>query len=60
MKNFLVLFLLFLGGTMVSQPLSFNAYYDVYIQGYKSNDLAKMKEGSENLMINYSDEFGGY
>lgn len=60
MKNFLVLFLLVLGGTMVSQPLSFDAYYDVYIQGYKSSDLAKMKEGSENLMINYSDEFAGY
>lgn len=45
---------------MVSQPLSFNDYYNVYIQGYTSSDLAKMKEGSENLMINYSDEFAGY
>jgi CHAT domain-containing protein len=39
---------------------AFNDYYNQYIDGYNTNDLVKMKKGSENLMTHFSDEFAGF
>ncbi|MBC8883306.1 hypothetical protein H9X57_07390 [Flavobacterium piscinae] len=60
MKSILTFFFVCVGVFSFAQSKSFNDYYNLYIEGYKSNDLVKMKEGSEGLMINFSDEFAGY
>ena len=60
MKKLLVLFFVCVSVFSFAQSKSFNDYYNQYIEGYKSNDLSKMKEGSEGLMVNFSDEFAGY
>lgn len=60
MKSILTFFFVCVGVFSFAQTKSFNDYYNRYIEGYKSNDLVKMKEGSEGLMINFSDEFAGY
>ncbi len=54
-----MLFVLF--GVLKSwaQP-DFNTYYNQYISGYDTKDLAKMKAGSEGLMTYFSDEFAGF
>ncbi|MCX7548730.1 CHAT domain-containing protein [Xanthomarina sp. F1114] len=39
---------------------TFNDYYNHYIEGYDTKDLAKMKKGSEDLMTHFSDEFAGF
>lgn len=60
MKNLLALLFVLVSVFSFAQSKSFNDYYNQYIEGYKSNDLSKMKEGSEGLMVNFSDEFAGY
>lgn len=60
MKNTLTTLLILIGITVFAQSKNFNEYYNLYMEGYKSNDLIKMKEGSEGLMIHFSDEFAGY
>jgi len=60
MKNLFVLFFVLGSVFCFSQSNGFNDYYNNYLEGYTSNDLSKMKENSEKLMINFSDEFAGY
>ncbi|MEZ4852784.1 CHAT domain-containing protein [Flavobacterium sp.] len=43
-----------------AQPNSFNDYYGLYMQGYNTKNLDKMKEGSKLLTIHFPDEFAGY
>lgn len=50
----------FFWSLVVSAQNDFNAFYNTYLEGYKSNDLSKMKSGSEGLMVNFSDEFAGF
>ena len=60
MKKLFLLFFVLGCVFCFAQSKGFNDYYNNYLEGYKSNDLAKMKENSEELMINFSDEFAGY
>ena len=57
--KFSFLFIVFGCASGYSQA-NFDSYYNLYLDGYKTNDLAKMKSGSESLMINFSDEFAGF
>jgi CHAT domain-containing protein len=61
MKNKLTLLLLFwLVTYQFTAQNTYNDYYNQYLDGYNTNDLSKMKKGSENLMTNFSDEFVGF
>jgi CHAT domain-containing protein len=57
--KFSFLFIVF-GCASVYSQANFDSFYNLYLDGYKTNDLAKMKSGSESLMSNFSDEFAGF
>ena len=61
MKNKLALLLLFwLVTYRFTAQNTFNDYYNQYLDGYNTDDLSKMKKGSEDLMTYSSDEFVGF
>lgn len=62
MKSWIKIFwvILFLSIQNTWSQKTFDDYYNSYLEGYKTNDLAKMKAGSEGLMIYFSDEFAGF
>mgnify|MGYP005851136503 FL=1 len=53
-------FILLLSVSKSWSQQDFNSYYNVYLEGYNTNDLPKMKSGSEGLMKHFSDEFAGF
>jgi CHAT domain-containing protein len=62
MKN-AILFLLFItvfGISNVWSQKSLDDYYNDNLEGYKANDLEKMKSSSESLIKYYSDKFGSF
>ena len=61
MKNKLTLLLLFWMVTyQFTAQNTYNDYYNQYLDGYNTNNLTKMKKGSEDLMTHFSDEFVGF
>lgn len=60
--KFILLFTLMFGFNLKStaQSQDFNEYYSIYMQGYNTKNLSKMKEGSELLINNLPDEFAGF
>ena len=59
-KTVLALFFLIVCIYEVTAQKSFSEYYNHYLEGYNTNDLTKMKNGSEDLMTHFSDEFAGF
>jgi CHAT domain-containing protein len=57
--NYCLIMLLFCFSNTWAQK-DFNSFYNTYLDGYKTRDLAKMKAGSEGLMTYFSDEFAGF
>lgn len=51
---------LIIGLCIYAQPGNFNDYYGIYMEGYNTKNLSKMKEGSELLMKHFPDEFAGH
>lgn len=59
-KTIVLKAMLLVGLYTYAQPNDFNTYYGIYMEGYNSKNLAKMKEGSELLIKYFPDEFAGY
>lgn len=57
-KYFLIILLVSVSNAWSQK--TFDDYYNNYIDGFKTNDLTKMKAGSEGLMTYFSDEFAGF
>ena len=58
-----ILFLLFITLFGISRgwsQKSLDDYYNDNLEGYKANDLEKMKSSSESMIKYYSDKFGSF